>query len=598
MKILTILLLALSFPVFGTTYYVKNGGDNGAAGTSDGTAWATISKVNSVSFSAGDTIKFNRGDSWREYIALSCRSGTSGGRVVYTSYGTGAKPIIYGSKLENSTGDWVDQGDNLWRNSDSEFDVEVCNLIFNNEESAGKREFNIDNVTLQGEWIYDFTNDWITVYSVSNPATFYSNIEVVLKQSSALVAIGTGYVTIDGLDLRYGGRHGIATNGGSNVTIKNCEIRYMGGAITTGTTRIGNGIEFYASASNIIIENNHISQSLDEAITLQSFGSSALTVSNIRVQNNIMVRNDFGFSIYYPGHTGTINGIYFEHNTGYQQGKGWSHSQKFGNLRGSSVYVASLATMTVSNVYFRNNIFSDDLYFAVGSELNPASLTYSIIDWDYNIYDNAVAFRIAFIGQSQTLAQWQTYSSEDANSLNSDPDFVNASADSFQLVLGSPAIGAGVGVGVSYDYDGNLRADPPSIGAYEYDAEEPPPPPPILPNLSAVSIFDLTINSVRFYASVTDDGEAEVTVRGFCYSTSINPTTAGAKTENGTGTGAFEATVSGLDSGTKYYVRGYATNSVGTAYSSNTSFTTYSTGTRSFVSGGKRVIHNNKRVIK
>ena len=232
-------------------------------------------------------------------------------------------------------------------------------------------------------------------------------------------------------------------------------------------------------------------------------------------------------------------------------------------------------------------------------EIDYTSLwTLNSITKDYNIF-NVGDVAVKYAGtEYATLANWVTYSGDDANSISGDPDFVNASADSFQLVLGSPAIGAGLGVGVSYDYDGNYRADPPSIGAYEYDATEPEPPPPVLPNLSAVSIFDLTINSVRFYASVTDDGEATVTVRGFCYATTINPTTAGAKTENGTGEGAFEANVSGLNNGTKYYVRAYATNSVWTAYSANISFTTYSTDSQSFTSGGKRVIHTNKRVIK
>jgi len=77
--------------------------------------------------------------------------------------------------------------------------------------------------------------------------------------------------------------------------------------------------------------------------------------------------------------------------------------------------------------------------------------------------------------------------------------------------------------------------------------------------------------------NVTSDGGASVTVRGICWSTATNPTVAlTTKTSNGTGTGGFTSTLSGLTGGTLYYVRAYATNSAGTAYGANVTFTTTS----------------------
>jgi hypothetical protein len=58
------------------------------------------------------------------------------------------------------------------------------------------------------------------------------------------------------------------------------------------------------------------------------------------------------------------------------------------------------------------------------------------------------------------------------------------------------------------------------------------------------------------------------------YGTVQNPTTANSTTSNGTGTGAFTSTLSGLTASTLYYVRAYATNSVGTSYGNEVSFTT------------------------
>lgn len=54
-------------------------------------------------------------------------------------------------------------------------------------------------------------------------------------------------------------------------------------------------------------------------------------------------------------------------------------------------------------------------------------------------------------------------------------------------------------------------------------------------------------------------GDAKVTARGVCWGTSINPTIENSKTINGTGTGSFNATLTGLQENTTYYVRGYIT---------------------------------------
>ena len=73
---------------------------------------------------------------------------------------------------------------------------------------------------------------------------------------------------------------------------------------------------------------------------------------------------------------------------------------------------------------------------------------------------------------------------------------------------------------------------------------------------------------------VTDDGGANVTTRGVCWSTYPNPTIADSHTIDGSGIGSFTSNITGLNAGTTYYVRAYATNSEGTAYGNEASFTT------------------------
>jgi len=72
---------------------------------------------------------------------------------------------------------------------------------------------------------------------------------------------------------------------------------------------------------------------------------------------------------------------------------------------------------------------------------------------------------------------------------------------------------------------------------------------------------------------------AIVTARGVCWSTTTMPTIAlSTKISNGTGTGAFSSSLTGLEGSTKYYVRAYATNNSGvTSYGAEVSFVTLTT---------------------
>lgn len=85
-------------------------GNDGAAGTSPATAWQTLTKLNGQSLTSGDTVFFNRGDVFPGRLNLT-RTGAAGNPVVYTTYGTGAKPIITGY-ITLST--WTNNGGNIY----------------------------------------------------------------------------------------------------------------------------------------------------------------------------------------------------------------------------------------------------------------------------------------------------------------------------------------------------------------------------------------------------------------------------------------------------------------------------------------------------
>jgi len=97
-----------------------------------------------------------------------------------------------------------------------------------------------------------------------------------------------------------------------------------------------------------------------------------------------------------------------------------------------------------------------------------------------------------------------------------------------------------------------------------------------VPVLTTAAVSDITQTTAQCGGTVTSDGGSPVTARGVCWSTNPTPTVADNKTTDGAGVGSFTSSIIGLTAGTPYYVRAYATNSVGTGYGNEVSFTTSS----------------------
>ncbi len=96
----------------------------------------------------------------------------------------------------------------------------------------------------------------------------------------------------------------------------------------------------------------------------------------------------------------------------------------------------------------------------------------------------------------------------------------------------------------------------------------------VVPCVTTDTSSNILSTSATCGGFVSGSGGSSVTARGVCWSTSHNPTVNDSHTSEGSGTGRFSSNISGLATGTTYYVRAYATNSVGTAYGEERSFTT------------------------
>lgn len=92
--------------------------------------------------------------------------------------------------------------------------------------------------------------------------------------------------------------------------------------------------------------------------------------------------------------------------------------------------------------------------------------------------------------------------------------------------------------------------------------------------LTTTAVSNIEANTASSGGTISNSSGVPVTASGICWSTTPNPLASGNHTTGATASGSFTAGLTGLSTGTKYYVRAYATNGSGTAYGNEVEFTT------------------------
>ncbi len=136
-----------------------------------------------------------------------------------------------------------------------------------------------------------------------------------------------------------------------------------------------------------------------------------------------------------------------------------------------------------NNAIYTSQIASGGGANAKSYAVGMVTATFANLDSNYNGFFSTGAndggFRSGSLGAGSgteyaDLAAWQTAVSDDANSLEADPLFVDSLTD-LHLQSGSPLENAGTTIaGVTDDFDGDLRQSPPEIGADEFGDTIPP----------------------------------------------------------------------------------------------------------------------------
>ncbi len=232
----------------------------------------------------------------------------------------------------------------------------------------------------------------------------------------------------------------------------------------------------------------------------------------------------------------------------------------------------------------RNNIFQNTQQCI--DPLNQSPLTYAVYsssaasaftNINYNNYFvndaaplSGLSGRIGYLGSARTtLANWQSATLQDANSLNVNPVFISAT----DLHTAAPALNnAGVSIpSVLTDYDGTVRTNPPDVGAYEF----------VLPiaNLTTLDTTDVGFTTATLHGEIHSAGE--VVNLSFEYgktdaygnNIAADPTPIRSLTAI-----AFSADLTGLQQGTLYHYRakGVSTTSAEIVYGEDKTFITLS----------------------
>ncbi len=99
---------------------------------------------------------------------------------------------------------------------------------------------------------------------------------------------------------------------------------------------------------------------------------------------------------------------------------------------------------------------------------------------------------------------------------------------------------------------------------------------PVAPTVTTQTVINIATTTATGNGNITNLGVPNPTVHGVCWNTGGSPTTANSYTDEGaaTATGAFTSNLTSLNPNTTYYVRTYATNTAGTSYGGEVSFTT------------------------
>jgi hypothetical protein len=424
------------------TYYVSNAGADEREGKTPETAWQTLDRANSAALAPGDSVLFRRGDAWRGQLR-PC-SGDETAPIRYAAYGTGDKPALIGSIPKGRAEDWIDEGNNVWRTrepaaSGGVLTADVGNIIFDGEKSCGVKVWKPEDLNAQDRFWYDEARHVLKVYSTANPAAAHAIIECALREH-IIDQSARSHVEYEGLALKYGAAHGIGGGSTHHITVRDCDLSYIGGGDQMGggkTVRFGNGIEFWGSAHDCLVEGCRLWEIYDAALTNQSSGP-VTPQYNIVYRNNVIWNSEYSFEYWNRPEASETYNVRFEHNTCFNAGSGWGHAQRPDPSGRHLCFYTSPAR--AHDIAIRDNVFCG----ALGNAFYAPTWTREAIDaldMDRNCWRQPEGDMISIAQQRYAMSAFAGYQKEfnkEPHSLAADPGVVDAANHDYRLRPDSP----------------------------------------------------------------------------------------------------------------------------------------------------------------
>ena len=337
-----------SKPLYDKTYYISNNGDDDNDGLTPKTAWATTK--NAIYVTENSNLLFERGGVYRGGFLLR-------DNVYYGAYGKGAKPQILGSPQNYADESlWKNMGDDIWKFTTEKKTDDVGLIVFDHGKFCGVRAET--KYEIEKDYAYYFENGEVLLHlSKGNPASVHKDIELtLLSEGTVLRGAGLQNTVIENLCIKYG-NFAITTGGNSDgVTIRGCEIGYIGGC-HGGDTRWGNGVEIWGNSKNILIENCWVYQCYDAGLTHQC--STASYFENITYEKNLIEFCQYPIEFFNGyGEGAYCENIYYTNNiirfAGYQV---FDPKKRFG----SNSSATACMTLSVRKNDYKNFIITGNI---------------------------------------------------------------------------------------------------------------------------------------------------------------------------------------------------------------------------------------------
>jgi hypothetical protein len=467
--------------------------------------WKTIAHVNAQRFNPGDSILFNRGDTWREQLSVPS-SGSQGNPVIFGAYGAGALPIISGGNLETGweaevvgsfTAYYVSTSiqpaqifENGTRYTAVAAKASLTDGSFWWDSADGRIYVRTSGDKSPGGYTIEASQRDYAVYAFLKSYVDISNLQTQEANVSGVYMFGTSVTAllVSGLVSQNNYVYGIRLEQASNSTVTATTVAYNGAG----------GVSVFDTPATLLYElaahHNSLLTNIDTTAGIKADGANT---TNLTIQYCLSYLNGLGV-----GSTGargagiwadTIGtGLVIEYNLVYSNnfsgisaeadsdakilynisyGNGWTGignnsggghiannliygNVSYGNVNaGLSIYGdgtrGACTNNTVSNNLFLNNSVRD--FQADTGCNNDGTLGFGNI-YTYN----------GFGAQTTNFIEWgsgnyiSTYAAFDSaygsatHSLTSDPTFTNAAAGDFTLTGLSPAVDSGLNLGSAY----------------------------------------------------------------------------------------------------------------------------------------------------